>query len=134
MAPSTSAPERLLQRLDWHVVRRLDGLLQGDYRTLFRGQGLDFADLREYQVGDDVRHATYGEGVIVDIVGEGERAEARVRFPGLGEKTFLLAWTPLQKLQPSPSSRPPTDRRRDPAGRPRPSQCRGRGRGTAGRR
>ena len=30
--------------------------------------------------------------------GEGERAEARVRFPGLGEKTFLLAWTPLEKV------------------------------------
>jgi uncharacterized protein (DUF58 family) len=50
-----SAPERILQRLDWQVVRRLDGLLQGDYRDLFRGTGLDFANLREYQFGDDVR-------------------------------------------------------------------------------
>jgi uncharacterized protein (DUF58 family) len=55
MTGSTSAPERLLQRLDWTVIRRLDGQLQGDYRTLFRGQGIDFADLREYQWGDDVR-------------------------------------------------------------------------------
>ena len=38
------------------MLRRLDGLLQGDYRTLFRGFGLDLADLREYQWGDDVRH------------------------------------------------------------------------------
>jgi uncharacterized protein (DUF58 family) len=38
------------------VLRRLDGLLQGDYRTLMRGAGLDLADLREYQSGDDVRH------------------------------------------------------------------------------
>ena len=38
------------------MLRRLDGLLQGDYRTLFRGFGLDLADLREYQYGDDVRH------------------------------------------------------------------------------
>ena len=38
------------------MIRRLDGLLQGDYRTLFRGVGLDFADLREYQLNDDVRH------------------------------------------------------------------------------
>jgi len=51
----TSAPERILQRLDWQVVRRLDGLLQGDYRSLFRGTGLDFAALREYEFGDDVR-------------------------------------------------------------------------------
>lgn len=51
-----TAPERILQRLDWHVVRRLDGVLQGDYRTLFYGNGVDFADLREYQPGDDVRY------------------------------------------------------------------------------
>jgi uncharacterized protein (DUF58 family) len=50
------APDRILQRLDWQVVRRLDGLLQGDYRSLFHGNGLDFADLREYQPGDDVRY------------------------------------------------------------------------------
>jgi uncharacterized protein (DUF58 family) len=53
---SASAPERVLQRLDFKVVRRLDGLLQGDYRTLFYGNGLDLADLREYQIGDDVRY------------------------------------------------------------------------------
>lgn len=49
-------PERILHRLEWQVVRRLDGQLQGDYRTLFFGDGLDFAGLREYQAEDDVRH------------------------------------------------------------------------------
>jgi uncharacterized protein (DUF58 family) len=56
---AASAAERadvLLQRLEWTVLRRLDGLLQGDYRTLLRGFGLDFADLREYQAQDDVRY------------------------------------------------------------------------------
>jgi len=53
---SAPAPERILQRLDWHVIRRLDGLLQGNYRSLFYGYGVDFADLREYQPGDDVRY------------------------------------------------------------------------------
>jgi len=38
------------------VIRRLDGLLHGDYQTLFRGFGLDLADLREYQYHDDVRY------------------------------------------------------------------------------
>lgn len=37
-------------------MRRLDGMLHGDYRTLFRGFGLDLADLREYQYHDDARH------------------------------------------------------------------------------
>ncbi len=49
-------PELILKRLEWTVIRRLDGLLHGDYRTLFRGFGLDLADLREYQYHDDVRH------------------------------------------------------------------------------
>lgn len=49
-------PELLLYRLEWRVIRRLDGLLQGDYRTLFYGSGIDFADLREYQANDDPRH------------------------------------------------------------------------------
>jgi uncharacterized protein (DUF58 family) len=56
VALGASAPERVLQRLDWTVIRRLDGLLQGDYRSLFRGNGVDFADLREYEYGDDIRH------------------------------------------------------------------------------
>src|SRR4051794_37273928 len=53
---SAQTPDRILQRLDWQVIRRLDGLLQGDYRTLFYGYGVDFADLREYQPEDDVRY------------------------------------------------------------------------------
>jgi uncharacterized protein (DUF58 family) len=55
-APVAHAAENILRRLEWTVIRRLDGLLQGDYRTLLRGTGLDFADLREYQHHDDVRH------------------------------------------------------------------------------
>ena len=55
--PSRSpTPDAILRRLEWTVIRRLDGVLHGDYRTLFRGYGLDFADLREYAYGDDVRH------------------------------------------------------------------------------
>jgi hypothetical protein len=56
MSESASTPDRILRRLEWTVIRRLDGLLHGDYRTLFRGAGLDLADLREYQYHDDVRH------------------------------------------------------------------------------
>jgi len=54
--PSAWEADRLLHRLEWTVLRRLDGLLQGDWRTLMRGAGLDLADLREYQHHDDVRH------------------------------------------------------------------------------
>jgi len=56
MSESARTPEHILRRLEWTVMRRLDGVLHGDYRTLFRGYGLDLADLREYQYHDDVRH------------------------------------------------------------------------------
>jgi uncharacterized protein (DUF58 family) len=56
MPTSEATPERVLLRLDWNVIRRLDGLLQGDYRSLFYGFGVDFADLREYQPEDDIRY------------------------------------------------------------------------------
>ncbi|MCH7589160.1 MAG: DUF58 domain-containing protein [Chloroflexi bacterium] len=48
-------PEDVLRYLDWHVVRKLDGILQGEYRSLFYGAGLDFSDLREYVFEDDYR-------------------------------------------------------------------------------
>jgi uncharacterized protein (DUF58 family) len=51
-----TAPERLLVRLEWRVLRRLDGRLAGGYRTAHRGTGTDLVGLREYTEGDDARH------------------------------------------------------------------------------
>ena len=50
------------------------------------------------RVGDDVRHEKFGEGVIVDIEGSGDKAEAVVRFRDVGEKRLLLAWAPLTRV------------------------------------
>ena len=61
-------PEQLLHRLEWQVIRRLDGLLQGRYRTAFRGVGLDFMDLREYEPGDDVRHIDWNVTARMDAL------------------------------------------------------------------
>ncbi len=57
--------------------------------------GAGTLDLR---TGDDVMHKKWGEGVILSIRGGGDKAEAVVRFPSVGEKTLLLAWAPLQKV------------------------------------
>ena len=67
MPPSPPAPERVVQRLDWQVVRRLDGLLQGEYRSLFRGSGMDLANLREYQPGDDIRAIDWNVTARTDV-------------------------------------------------------------------
>ena len=53
---ASSAPDRLLRRLEWRLGRRLDGRLQGAYRTVWHGAGIDFTDLRAYVPEDDVRH------------------------------------------------------------------------------
>ena len=56
------------------------------------------ADSLGLKIGDDVTHDKFGEGVIIDIEGSGDRAEATVNFRDVGEKRLLLAWAPLQKL------------------------------------
>ncbi len=50
------------------------------------------------RVGDDVRHATFGEGVIIDIKGAGDNAEVTIRFVDAGTKHLMLTWAPLEKL------------------------------------
>ena len=54
--PMRTPAERLLVRLEWRVIRRLDGRLAGGYRTAHRGTGTDLVGLREYTEGDDARH------------------------------------------------------------------------------
>lgn len=65
--PKQGNAEQLMRRLEWTVLRRLDGLLQGDYRTLMRGTGMDLADLREYQHHDDVRHIDWNVTARLDL-------------------------------------------------------------------
>jgi uncharacterized protein (DUF58 family) len=73
----TPTPEQLLHRLEWQVVRRLDGILQGSYRTVFRGAGMDFLDLREYEAGDDVRHIDWNVTARMDTPFVRQYAEDR---------------------------------------------------------
>ena len=54
--PTLADTQRWLDQLHWHTTRRLHGLRQGQHTSVLRGQGLDLADLREYQPQDDVRH------------------------------------------------------------------------------
>jgi uncharacterized protein (DUF58 family) len=96
----------LLRRLEWTVIRRLDGLLQGDYRTLMRGAGLDLADLREYQHHDDVRHIDWN-------------VTARLQVPHVRvftEDREMAAWF-LLDLSPSSTSARPTSASRPVVGR-----------------
>ncbi len=63
-----------------------------------RGPTPSGGELLGLRVGDDVRHSAFGEGVILALLGEGEKAEATVNFAGVGEKHLLLSWAPLEKV------------------------------------
>jgi len=102
MPRASSEPERVLQRLDWTVIKRLDGLLQGDYRTLFRGFGLEMAELREYQLTDDVRAIDWN-------------VTARLQIPWVRlfvEDRDITAWF-LLDMSPSVDFGTPAARKRD---------------------
>jgi uncharacterized protein (DUF58 family) len=68
LASAPATPERVLRRLEWRVIRRLDGQLQGDYRTLLHGIGIDLADLRDYESGDDIRHIDWNVTARMDTL------------------------------------------------------------------
>jgi uncharacterized protein (DUF58 family) len=53
--PAAARTREVLRRLELDVTRRLDGLLQGDYRGLVPGLGSEPGETREYTAGDDVR-------------------------------------------------------------------------------
>jgi DNA helicase-2/ATP-dependent DNA helicase PcrA len=55
------------------------------------------ADTLGLKTGDDVEHESFGEGVILELHGHGDKTEAVIRFRDLGEKRLLLAWAPLRK-------------------------------------
>ena len=74
---SVPTADRVLRRLEWHVIRRLDGRLQGNYRTLLRGHGTDFRDVREYETGDDVRHIDWNVTARMDEMFVRQYAEDR---------------------------------------------------------
>jgi uncharacterized protein (DUF58 family) len=92
------APERVLRRLEWRVIRRLDGRLQGDYRTLFHGSGIDFADVRDYEAGDDVRHIDWNVTARMDSPYVREYQEDRTLTAWLLiDRTPSMTFGPLER-------------------------------------
>lgn len=46
---------RQIRRIDVRTRGLVNSLFAGEYRSTFKGQGMEFAEVREYQVGDEVR-------------------------------------------------------------------------------
>ncbi|HZJ26676.1 MAG TPA: DNA helicase PcrA [Acidimicrobiia bacterium] len=104
-------PSRFLREIPEDVVAALgesrrsgglgghrDAVVAAAVRQASSPLGARGADQLGLRVGADVGHEKFGEGVIIEVIGEGDKAEAVVRFREVGEKRLLLAWAPLQKL------------------------------------
>jgi DNA helicase-2/ATP-dependent DNA helicase PcrA len=93
-------PENLTAIVEGGKPRRggregiVDAAIRGGVATPVRTSGAEALGIR---AGDDVVHGKWGEGVVLEVMGAGDKAEAVVRFPSVGEKRLLLSWTPLKK-------------------------------------
>ena len=92
---SRSRRERSLDRRSANRDEIVERALDAGRRPPPSQSGADRLGLK---VGDDVRHAQWGEGVILNIEGAGDDAQASVRFGSVGEKQLLLSWAPLEKI------------------------------------
>jgi DNA helicase-2/ATP-dependent DNA helicase PcrA len=94
---SYNPPSRFLKELPDHVVERRSSKTGGSPARRARDREVIELDGAEFAVGDQVLHPKFGEGMIVSLAGEGERAEAQVDFVDGGRKNLMLAYAPLVK-------------------------------------
>ena len=87
-------------------ARQHEGITDPDLRPPPSPVGASGAEQMGFRLGDDVLHDKYGEGVITDLRGTGDKAEARVRFRDGTERLLLLAWAPLKRPERGPGSSP----------------------------
>jgi uncharacterized protein (DUF58 family) len=78
------AVDQLLRRSRWPVLRRLGFHPGGDERSAFRGSGLEYSDVREYQAGDDPRSIEW------NITARSDRPYVRESLPDRGIDAWLL--------------------------------------------
>jgi DNA helicase-2/ATP-dependent DNA helicase PcrA len=79
---------------EWHRERVVEAAINAGQRSAEAVGEQQFA----LRVGDDVEHPAFGEGVVIEIRGQGDKAEATIRFREAGTKHLSLAWAPLKKL------------------------------------
>ena len=46
---------RKIKKLEITTKQLVDGLITGNYHSVFKGQGIEFSESREYRIGDDIR-------------------------------------------------------------------------------
>ncbi|HEX3425540.1 MAG TPA: 3'-5' exonuclease, partial [Acidimicrobiales bacterium] len=72
----------------------VEAAIQRGKASPVHGSGAETLGLRR---NDDVVHAKWGEGVVLEVIGEGDKAEATVHFPSVGDKRLNLSLAPLKR-------------------------------------
>jgi DNA helicase-2/ATP-dependent DNA helicase PcrA len=91
-----NGPSRFLGEIPEHLVTSVKRHRSTGQQLPAAAQSTVGGD--EIATGDRVHHAHWGDGVVVEVIGSGDAAEAMVAFQGVGEKRLLLAWAPLEKV------------------------------------
>ena len=82
----------LLRRLEWRVRHAVANVLSGEYRSAFRGRGMEFDQVVKYEFGDDVRDIDWN---VTARLGE----PYRKKFVEEREVTLLLVFEDAPSLQ-----------------------------------
>ncbi len=90
-APTTRSPLALLRQLEWRVRHAVENVLSGEYRSAFRGRGMEFDQVVRYEFGDDVRDIDWN---VTARLGE----PYRKKFVEEREVTLLLVFEDAPSL------------------------------------
>jgi uncharacterized protein (DUF58 family) len=92
LSSGTASPLALLRRLEWRVRHAVENVLSGEYRSAFRGRGMEFDQVVKYEFGDDVRDIDWN---VTARLGE----PYRKKFVEEREVTVMIVFEDTPSLQ-----------------------------------
>ncbi len=100
--PTRNWPSRFLQEVPPACLEevRMGGDVSHQFHGLARDNGEDIGDAG-IRIGQFVRHAKFGEGVVTQAEGSGDRTRVEVHFASVGPKWLMLAYANLETAAPS---------------------------------
>ncbi|HEY4137484.1 MAG TPA: 3'-5' exonuclease, partial [Casimicrobiaceae bacterium] len=91
-------PSRFLHELPRDLLHEVRPRVQVS-RPIYAGRFIDDGgDTPTLKLGQRVRHATFGEGVVIDAEGNGAHARVQVNFENAGAKWLVVAYANLTPL------------------------------------